>query len=73
MSPNGLSGLGARIGATILIAIGWLVFLIIHLAFWAGSFNIWQNIAVFLASLLIAGGLVVAIWIIWGTERFVET
>jgi hypothetical protein len=72
MSPNGIGGLGSRIAGTVLIAVSWLAFFILYLAFWAGSFNIWQNIAVFLASLLIVGGLIAVMWILWGT-KFVET
>ena len=70
MKSGGLGGVGARIGATIIIGVLWLAFQILWLAFWAGEFNIWQNIAVFLASILIAGAIVAVLWITWGTSKF---
>jgi len=72
MSPDGLDGLGTRNGTTVITAVSWLAFIILYLAFWTGDFNIWQNIAVFLASFLIMGGLIGVMWITWGTKKFVE-
>jgi hypothetical protein len=59
------SGFGTRIVGTVIIGVGWLVFFILYLAFDAGNFTIWQNLAVFLASMLIAGGLMAIMWIAW--------
>jgi hypothetical protein len=64
-----MNGLGTRVAGTIIVGVGWLVFLILYLAFYAGSFNIWQNLAIFLASLLISGGLIAALWVVWALRR----
>ena len=47
-----------------IIWIGWLVWLIVWLFFYAGSYNFYQNLAVFIVSLLAAGGIS---GVIWGT------
>jgi len=65
-------GIGARIAGTIIVGVGWLAFIILYLAFLAGDFNFWQNLAVFLASLLIVGGIIVVLWVTWGTRTFIE-
>ncbi len=64
-----MNGLGTRVAGTIIVGVGWLVFLILYLAFYAGSFNIWQNLAIFLASLLISGGLIAALWVVWALRH----
>lgn len=60
------SGFGWRVSASIALGIGWLVFLIIWLFFCAGSFTIFQNIAIFLASVLVVVGLMASTWVSWG-------
>ncbi len=72
MNISRTSGLGARIAGTIIVGVGWLAFLILYLAFLAGELNFWQNLAVFLASLLIIGGVIVVLWVTWGTKTFIE-
>jgi len=72
MNPGGTGGLGTRIAGTIIVGVSWLAFIILYLAFLAGDFNFWQNLAVFLASLLIIGGIIVVLWVTWGTKTFME-
>jgi len=62
-------GLWSRVTATIIVGIGWLVFLILFLAFYAGNYSFWQNIAIFLASTLIAGGFIAAMWAAWALRH----
>ena len=59
-------GLGWRVSLSILVGVGWLVFLILWLFFYATGYNIYQNIAIFLASIAIAFGLLGAGWASWG-------
>lgn len=59
-------GLGWRISLTILLGIGWLSFIILWLFFYAGKYDIYQNIAIFIVSILAATGLAAIIWISFG-------
>ncbi|HVO77252.1 MAG TPA: hypothetical protein VMS79_00120 [Methanomassiliicoccales archaeon] len=42
--------------------LGWLVFLVIWLFFYAGSYNVYQNLAILIVSLIIAGGVSSVVW-----------
>jgi hypothetical protein len=55
--------LKARISATLAIVFGWLIFTISFLAFYPTGFDIWQNMAFFVVSGLVACGIIVLIWI----------
>jgi hypothetical protein len=61
-------GFGWRVSLSIIMGVGWLVFLLIWLFFYAGAFNIYQNIAIFIVSLLIVGGVLAAAWAPWGMK-----
>jgi len=56
---------GSRIAGTIIVGVGWLAFILLWLAFYAGNFDFWQNIAVLLASIIIAIGITAVMWIKW--------
>jgi hypothetical protein len=62
-------GFGWRVSLTIIMGVGWLVFLILWLFFYAGVYNIYQNIAIFIVSLLIVGGVLGAAWAPWGMKH----
>lgn len=55
--------LKARVTATLAIVFGWLILTISLLAFYPTGFDIWQNVAFFVVSGLIAVGMIVLIWI----------
>ncbi len=57
-----------QVALSILIGVGWLIFLILWLGFYAGDFNVYQNIAVFLASLLTVGAILGPAWAYWGMK-----
>ena len=57
-----MNTIGSRIATTILTGIAWLAFTILFLAFYAGDFDIWQNIAILLVSALVALGIVAVTW-----------
>lgn len=61
-------GLAPRVAVTIVVGIGWLIFLILFLAFYAGGFNIWQNLAIMLVSLLVVGAILGPMWAYWGMK-----
>ncbi len=62
-------GFGWRVSLSIIMGIGWLIFLILWLFFYASGFNIYQNIAIFIASLLIVGGVLGTSWASWGMRH----
>ncbi len=62
------SGLAPRVAVTIVVGIGWLIFLILFLAFYAGGFNIWQNIAIMFVSILVVGAILGPMWAHWGMK-----
>jgi hypothetical protein len=59
-------GFGWRVSLSIIMGIGWLIFLIVWLFFYASDFNIYQNIAIFIVSILVLGGVLGAAWAPWG-------
>ena len=61
-------GLGWRIAASIIVFFGWLAFLILWLFFYAGEFDVFQNIAIFIISILIGIGVLAAVWASWGIK-----
>ena len=46
--PEKTTGFGWRVSISIIMTFGWLIFLVIWLFFYAGNFNIYQNIAIFI-------------------------
>ena len=59
-------GLKIRIGATVALFVGGLSWILLYLAFYAGRFSWFQNLAVILVSLAAVPTAVVAIWVSWG-------
>ncbi len=59
-------GFGWRVAVSILIVIGWVSFLILWLFFYAGDFDIFQNLAIVIVSVLVSVGLLGAMWAPWG-------
>jgi len=59
-------GFAWRVGLSIAVVFGWLAFLIIWLFFYAGDFGVFQNIAIFLVSVLVGVGMLAAAWASWG-------
>jgi len=61
-----MKGLGWRVSLSILVGVGWLVFLIIWLFFYAKNYAWEKNVAIFLLSILILVGILGLPWAIWG-------
>ena len=51
---------------SILAFIGWCVFILWYTLFLSSDFSLFQNIVVGLISLIIAGGFIGLMWVIWG-------
>jgi hypothetical protein len=59
-------GFSWRIAATIMLGVIWLSFLILWLIFWAGDFDVYQNLAIVFVSIIVVIGLLGAMWASWG-------
>ena len=57
-----------RTAVSSVVAIGWLIFVIIHLFFWAKHYTIYENIAIFLVSILVLAAILAPVWILWGVR-----
>ena len=57
-----------RVSATILFITVWLVFILVYAFFWAPTyhFDLFQNIVLFIASLIALFGVIAAMWAGWG-------
>ena len=62
-------GVGWRVSLSIVVAVGWLVFLIVWLAFFAGTYSWEKNLAIVLLSILILAGILGIPWAIWGLRQ----
>ena len=61
-----LRGLRARIVATVGLFVGGLCWVVLYLAFWAGRFAWYQNLAVVLVSVIAVPAVVIVMWVLWG-------
>jgi hypothetical protein len=68
MEIFGTPGFAWRVGLSIFVVFGWLAFLIIWLFFYAGDYGVFQNIAVFLVSIIVGIGTLAAAWATWGIK-----
>jgi len=58
-----------RIVLSIVLASSWLILLILWLFFFATNYNIYQNIAIFLISVILEGTLQAVTWVPWGIKQ----
>ena len=68
MEPEETPGFAWRVSLSIIVGVGWLVFLILWLTFYASAFTVYENIAIFLVSILIVGAVLGASWASWGIK-----
>ena len=68
MEPEETPGFAWRVSLSIIMGVGWLVFLILWLTFYASAFTVYENIAIFLVSILIVGAVLGASWASWGIK-----
>ena len=59
---------GSRVAGTIVALFGWLAFVVLYLAFFAGEFDAWQKLAIFIASGAIVIAIVAVIWVKWALK-----
>ena len=63
---------GWRIPLSIIMGVGWLIFLIMWLFFFAGDYHIYQNIGILLLSILIVALILGIAWIFWALGNMTE-
>ena len=59
----------ARVTGTIIAIFGWLAFIVLYLAFFAGGLDFWQKAAIFIASGAIVLGAIISIWASWALRH----
>ncbi len=57
-----MDSLASKVTGTVILGIGWLVFILLFLAFYPTNFSFWQNLAIFLASGLIVAAIIIVVW-----------
>ena len=62
-------GFGSRVIVSIIIPLALMIFLIFWFFFYAKDFNIYQNFAVFIVSILAMIGIMSALWASWGMKQ----
>ncbi len=55
-----------RVSVTIVLGTAWLVFILLFAGFWAKNFDLFQNIMIFFASIIVLLGVIAAVWASWG-------
>jgi hypothetical protein len=60
-----MDSLFAKIAGTVILLFGWLAITVLYLAFFAGSFDFWQKLAIFIASGAIVLAALALLWIRW--------
>ncbi|WXG44334.1 MAG: hypothetical protein WED04_09920 [Promethearchaeati archaeon SRVP18_Atabeyarchaeia-1] len=61
-------GLGWRVSVTVAVSLGWLVFLILWLAFLSVGWPLYQSIAIVLISILLLVVILSLMWVPWGLK-----
>ena len=68
-SPHRTEGMGWRVGVSIITFFGSMIASILWLFFYAGTFSIYQNIAVIVVILLAFSAIMGATWAPWGMRH----
>lgn len=63
------TGLLVPITVSVVSAVGWLIFILVHAAFWSEGFSLFQNIVIGVVSFLVATGLAGLVWVIWALRQ----
>jgi magnesium-transporting ATPase (P-type) len=65
---NKSSGLNRNVLLSIIVSSGWLIFLILWLAFYASNYTVYRNIAIILVCILIMGAILGISWASWAMK-----
>ncbi|MDI6642885.1 MAG: hypothetical protein QMD95_02405 [Candidatus Hodarchaeaceae archaeon] len=61
-------GSASRTAASIVVGIGWLIFLVLFLWFYAEGLGIYKSLAIFVLSILVVGVILALMWVSWGIK-----
>lgn len=61
-----MEGLRSRVVVSIVVFVGWLIFLLLFAGFWAQDFSFIQSIIIILVSALVGIAILGAMWASWG-------
>lgn len=64
--PEIRRGMQWRVSATVLLVTAWLVFILLYAFLWSGSYELFQDIVVFIVSLVALIGGISGVWASWG-------
>lgn len=65
----GKSGIGWRAAVSAVSGIGWVIFLILWFWMYRTDYTIYQNLAIFIVSILVLAAINVAIWVPYGLRK----
>ncbi len=65
----GRSGISWRAAVSAVTGIGWVAFLILWFWFYRTDYTVYQNIAIFIVSILVIAGINVAVWVPYGLRK----
>jgi hypothetical protein len=54
---------------SLIVIIGWAFFMLMHVLFWSGNFNLFQNIVILLLSMIMVGCGLGILWMYWLFRR----
>ena len=54
---------------TIVAGICWAIFMLLYVLFWSSDFDLFQNIVIILLSLVVVGGFIGLMWVVWVFRR----
>ncbi len=61
-------GLAPRVAVSIAVFFSWLVYTIIHLAFFSSSYTLLQNLAIIFSIFLVGVAILAVMWSSWGMK-----
>lgn len=50
---------------SVIAVVGWVIFILLHAAFWSEAFSLFQNIVIGVVTFLVAIGVAGLSWVIW--------
>ena len=60
----------APIIATVIGILAWLIFILLFALEWSKSYNLFQDVVIFIVSLAIAAMVISIMWLVWGRNRW---
>jgi membrane protease YdiL (CAAX protease family) len=54
---------------TIVAVICWAIFMLLYVLLWSPDFDWFQNLVIILLSLVVVGGFIALMWVVWAFRR----